>query len=73
MTRNDTGQLDGWPEWSKYVLKELEKNDTSHKEMLTMLHRMDREIATLKVKAGAWGLIAGMIPAITVLLLSLLK
>jgi hypothetical protein len=55
-----------WDKWQNHVLAELdrlntnverteEKNTEEHKELFT-------SIATLKVKAGIWGAIAGLIP-----------
>lgn len=55
-----------WNEWQNHVLAELkrlnrnvehfkEKNEEEHVELFT-------SIATLKVKAGVWGAIAGLIP-----------
>jgi len=51
----------GWAEWSKYVLKELEDNDKDHKEMLTKLNNIEIGLAVLKAKAGIWGAVAGFI------------
>ena len=51
----------GWSEWSKYVLKELEDNDKDHKEILAGLKKIEIDLATLKAKAGVWGALAGFI------------
>jgi len=55
-------QLDGWNQWAKHVLLELERLDkcisTTKKEMMSV--RI--EIASLQVKAGIWGMAAGAVP-----------
>ena len=70
MARNN-----GWDSYQKLVLDKLE----NHAEHLGMLEEEIRsirtedipelkiEIAMLKVKAGAWGAIAGMIPSLAAL------
>lgn len=61
MSSNDTN---GWNTYEKLVMSELSdlKRDVEslHEELILM--RID--IAMLKVKAGAWGALAGAIPAI---------
>jgi len=52
----------GWNEWGKHVLLELERNDTSHGRIEKALQTIHTEIAMLKVKSGIWGLIGGTIP-----------
>jgi len=55
-------QLDGWNQWAKHVLLELERLDkcisTTKKEMISV--RI--EIASLQVKAGIWGMAGAAIP-----------
>ncbi len=59
---NPLKEKNGWQEWSKHVLKELERFD----ELLSELNRtqvdIKIEIAMLKVKSSLWGMIAGSIP-----------
>lgn len=57
----------GWGEWRKYVLKALEENSTEHREIMTELRSIGKEVAALKVKAGMWGLVAGSIPVLVAL------
>jgi hypothetical protein len=57
---------DGWNEWSRHVLKELERMNARQDRMDDRLGRIETEIATLKVQAGLWGAVAGIIPAIGV-------
>lgn len=55
-------ELNGWDQWAKYVLHELERldrcNSSTRKEMVTA--RI--EIASLRVKAGIWGMVGAAIP-----------
>lgn len=69
---SDTSNLNGWREWSKYVLKELERNNADHEKILVQLNVMQNEITALKVKAGIWGFIGGAIPVIAAVLLNIL-
>lgn len=67
----------GWTQWEKHVLAELKrlndnmertetKNDDDHRELFS-------SIATLRVKAGVWGAMAGAIPGIGVLIFFLVR
>lgn len=58
----------GWNEWSKYVLKELERLNTCQERIEHDIGTIKTEIATLKVRSGVWGGVAGLIPAIGVLI-----
>jgi len=51
----------GWAEWSRYVLKELEDNNKDHKEILVKLNNVEVGLAVLKAKAGVWGAVAGFL------------
>jgi len=51
-----------WNEWSKYVLKELERLGNSYEKLDARMDKMSNEITSLKVKSGVWGLIGGAIP-----------
>jgi hypothetical protein len=62
----------GWNEWGKYVLKMLEANQEEHGAMMSDLSEIKKEIAVLKIKAGVWGAVAGIIAGATPLLLVLL-
>lgn len=54
----------GWSAYEKLVLDRLDTLDdrVGNVEAQIVLARID--IATLKVKAGMWGAVAGMVPAI---------
>ncbi len=62
-----------WAEWSKYVLKELERNNNDHESMSDKLDKIAVEIAMLKVKSGLWGTIGGLVSAAVFLLISYAK
>lgn len=63
----------GWSEWSKHVLIELERLDEGQKMLQTGINEVKIEIAKLKVKAGAWGFAAGLLPALGILLVTLIR
>jgi len=71
----------GWGEYAKYVLKELERLNKSLDDLEQRLidiqtkdlAKIRTEIAMLKVKSGLWGAVAGMVPVIIVLLINYLS
>jgi len=63
----------GWKEWSKYVLKELERLNDNCKEYDAAQKKTLVDIAMLKVKAGIWGVIGGAIPVAIGLVILFLK
>ena len=63
----------GWNEWSKYVLKELERLNTCYERLDEKLDKVNNDIITLKLKAGVWGALAGAIPVIVTILIWFLR
>jgi len=63
----------GWGEWSKHVLLELERLNRCYEDLRVDVQKIHIELAQLKVKAGLWGGVAGAIPAITAVLFILLR
>lgn len=63
----------GWNEWSKHVLTELERLSKVCDDIRKQQERIRIDIATLKVKSGVWGAIAGLIPSGLVLIYILLR
>jgi hypothetical protein len=63
----------GWDEWGKHVLKEIGRQDECIIELEKKVQDTQVEIAMLKVKAGVWGLIAGLIPSVFALIYIYLK
>ena len=53
---------DGWVEYRKLVLSEIERLTVSVEKLRDELGTIRSEIVGLKVKAGIWGLIGGAIP-----------
>jgi len=69
----EEAKQNGWSEWGKYVLKELERLNDCYDEQGKLIQSMRVEIAMLKVKSGIWGLLAGAIPATLALIYTFLK
>jgi len=53
--------MDNWDEWSKYVLKELERQDEFAKVLSDKVDELVQEVAVLKIKASIFGGLAGAI------------
>jgi len=66
-------ELDTWNEWSRHVLKELERLNASTGDIYEKVNQVRIEIAMLKVKAGIWGAIGGAIPVVVALAMWILK
>lgn len=68
--------FEGWGEYTRLTARELERLEKALKEANEKLDRIRTddmslvkvEIATLKVKAGMWGAVAGAIPALVAIL-----
>ena len=54
----------GWSKYEKMVIDKLDDHDDKFSGIEDMLTQIQVDIATLKVKAGVWGGIGGLIPAI---------
>ena len=66
-------ESNGWAEWGKHVLKELDRLNDRDDDHAKLIQAMQIEIATLKVKAGAWGGLAGLIPSLGLLIYYIVK
>jgi hypothetical protein len=73
----------GWPEWRKHVLLELERLDqaqvATQDHLATQIQLANQlqlatqiQLTTLRVKAGVWGLVGAAIPTGIALAISLL-
>lgn len=60
-------ESNGWNEWSRHVLAELERLNDCYTQLNTSVGNIHIEIAMLKVKSGMWGAIGGMIPIVILL------
>ena len=79
---DDTGN--GWSEYKKLVMTEIDRlaREIRHERnngqqvqqgmsgVYERLIDVEKEIATLKVRCGIWGLMGGLIPAMTALMLA---
>ena len=54
----------GWSKYEKMVIDKLDAHDDKFSGIEDKLTQILVDIATLKVKAGVWGGIGGLIPAI---------
>lgn len=74
----------GWREWSKHVLKELERLNACYivldeqiddkiDDLKKCIGEIKLDIAKLKVKAGIWGAIGAAIPILITLAIMAIK
>lgn len=74
---SDDHEVNGWSTWSKHVLRELERqsevDEEVRRELRAFKEQVIADLAVLKVKAGLWGLIGGMLPAIATLIIIILE
>jgi len=54
----------GWSKYEKMVIDKLDDHDDKFNGIEDKLTQIQIDIATLKVKAGVWGGVGGMIPAV---------
>lgn len=71
----------GWDEYRKLVMTEIERltGEIRHernngkqvqKHLWDQMLHIEKEIATLKVRCGIWGLMGGLIPAVTAIVVT---
>ena len=63
----------GWTEYSKLVLSQLEEHGDVLKDINRELTNMRVEIGMLKVKSGVWGVIGGVIPVTIAIIIAAIK
>lgn len=68
-----SNESNGWTEYRKLVLKELEDLNVEAIESRKDNIKIREEIAALKVKAGVWGMMGGAIPVIIGLIIWIIK
>ena len=54
----------GWSKYEKMVIDKLDDHDGKFSGIEDKLTQIQVDIATLKVKAGVWGGIGGLIPVV---------
>ena len=57
-------QTNGWSQYQKLVVDKLGDHDEKFTSIEDKLMKIQVDIATLKVKAGVWGGVAGLIPVV---------
>ena len=57
-----------WMEYRQYIVRKLEEQSAELTEIRDQVTLMRIDLAMLKVRAGAWGALAGAIPAAIALL-----
>ena len=77
MSKIPDKQENGWNEWSRHVLSELQRLNGWSAEMAerqtTILVQISELKTEMKFRAGIWGLIAGAIPTTIGLVIWLIK
>ena len=61
--------INGWGQYQKLVMDKLDEHDGKFSNIESKLTQIQIDIATLKVKAGVWGGIAGLVPVVLGLVL----
>ena len=62
-------ESNGWDQYQKLVMDKLSEHDDKFGSIESKLTQIQVDIATLKVKAGVWGGIAGLIPVIVAIVM----
>ena len=57
-------EQNGWNQYQKLVMDKLTEHDEKFSSIEEKLIRLQVDLATLKVKAGVWGGVAGLIPVV---------
>ena len=57
-------ESNGWDQYQKLVMDKLSEHDEKFGSIDSKLTQIQVDIATLKVKAGVWGGIAGLVPVV---------
>jgi len=71
LEKNNNNQ--SWQQWSRYVLKELERLNECYEKLDNKVNNIANDISILKVKAGIWGLIGAAIPVTVMIILQYVK
>ena len=69
----DEARTDGWEEWGKHVLKEQERQNDCIAYLTEQIASMRVDVAMLKVKAGLYGGLVGVVTAGIPTIIMLLK
>lgn len=69
----DNPRSNGWTEYQKLVMNTLEQHEKKLEGITEALTEIKVEIGMLKVKAGMWGVVGGIIPMAITLALVFVK
>lgn len=61
-----------WPEFKRLVLDKLDQQHNDIEKMSERLLGVQLQLVALKVRAGLWGAVAGVIPVLAALLFRML-
>ena len=62
-------ETNGWGQYQKLVMDKLGEHDDKFTSIEDKLTKIQVDIATLKVKAGVWGGVAGLIPVVVAIVM----
>ena len=62
-------EINGWPQYQKLVMDKLGEHDEKFTSIEDKLMKIQVDISTLKVKAGVWGGVAGLIPVVVAIVM----
>jgi hypothetical protein len=68
-TENPNGGSSSWTEWSKFVLKELERLNECYEKQTVKMDDLKESMTTMKVKMGFIGGIAGLVASVVMSLI----
>ena len=63
----------GWPEWRRHVLIELERLNEKLTRQDSKINRLCSDVSALKVKATAWGFVGGAVSVAVLLAVQLFR
>jgi hypothetical protein len=63
----------GWHEWKNHVLLELQRISETLLTMTQKVVGIETDLAALKIKAGIWGAISGLIPVVLFIIYEMIK
>ena len=62
-------ETNGWGQYQKLVMDKLGEHDDKFTSIEDKLMKIQVDLATLKVKAGVWGGVAGLIPVVVAIVM----
>lgn len=62
-----------WDEWAKFLISEVTQLRKKVDDLTETVSKLRADIAVLKFKSGAWGIIGGSVPLLVGVLIYLVK